>query len=178
MSESKKVELTKEALLADHPSIVEEIRKDFEADFEATSERDSREKELEVKVSDLEAKLEEANKVNDTISGELDEYKVKEKVATKKKMVQDAIDASGLDKSYVSEVFIEDLMKIDDVEDIQARLKDRLALVESAASEITGNGERAVSEDTDEPKEQTGEEAPVWDADEFVNSVKSYKTAF
>ncbi|MEC8945388.1 MAG: hypothetical protein VYD72_03250 [Chloroflexota bacterium] len=178
MSEPKKVEMTKEALLADYPSIVEEIRKDLEADFEASSERDSREKELEAKVSDLEAKLEEANKVNDTISGELDEYKVKEKVATKKKMVQDAIDASGLDKEYVSEVFIDDLMKLDDVEDIQDRLKDRLALVESAAGEITGNGERAVSEDTDEPKEQTEEEAPVWDANEFVNSVKSYKTAF
>jgi hypothetical protein len=169
--EETKVVMTKEALLADYPEIAEELRKDYEADFEAKAEEESSIHEWEAKVEDLEKKLEEATKANDEFKTELDEYKVKEKVEAKRKKVEDAITDSKLDPAFVSEVFIEDLMKVDDETEIQDRIKDRLELVESATGEVSGNGQRTTEDSTTEEQE----DAQTFDMDALVKSIKSYR---
>jgi len=173
MEEKTKVtEMTKDALLAEYPEIAETIRKEIKADFEAKAEEESSIHEWEAKVEDLEKMLEEATKANDSLKTELDEYRVKEVAKAKRKKVEDAITNSNLDPAFVSEVFIEDLMKLNDEKEIQDRLNDRLELVESATGEVSGNGVRT-TEGSVEVEEQA--EAHVFDVEELVKSIKSYK---
>ena len=109
---------------------------------------------------------------NADLTSKVDDYEVKEKAEAKRAAVNQAITNSKLDPDFVSEVFIEDLMKLDDEEQIQARIKDRLELVESATGEVSGNGTR-VSEDSVDDEEQG--DIPVFDTDALVKSMKSYK---
>jgi len=169
---SKVTEMTKEAFLEDYPGIAEELRQDFTADSEAKAETDSSVKDLEDKVDDLEKKLEEATAANAELTSKVDDYEVKEKAEAKRAAVNQAITDSKLDPDFVSEVFIEDLMKLDDEEQIQDRIKDRLELVESATGEVSGNGARATEDSADE--EEQGEQ-PIFDMDALVKSMKQYK---
>jgi hypothetical protein len=174
MEEKTKVtdKMTKEAFLEDYPEIAEELRQDYKVDSDAKTETDASVKELEDKVEGLEKKLEEAADANAELTSKVDDYEVKERAKAKKAAVNQAITDSKLDPDFVSEVFIEDLMKLDDEEQIQARIKDRLELVESATGEVSGNGTR-VSEDSVDDKEQG--DTLVFDTDALVKSMKSYK---
>jgi len=174
--------MTKEAFLADYPDIAEEIRSDAKADYDADNKAADEVNALESKVDDLEKKLEEATKANADLTLKVDDYEVKEKAQAKKVQVKQAIEDSKLDPAFVSEVFIDDLMKLEDEEQIQDRIKDRLELVESATGEVSGNGARATedsTEKTEQDVEVTEEEAeestPSFDTDALVKSMKDYR---
>ena len=177
------VEFTKESFSAQYPNLFEEIRleaqKEVEkniADAEASAAKVAEE---EAKVKNLETKLEEASKEADELRTQLDEFKVKEQVAQKRREVQKAIEDSGLDAQYVSDVFVDDLMKVNEEEEVAKRIADRKQLVESVSGDVTGNGER-VEEDVNEEEEPEAEEvkeeekAPSFDLDSLVKSMKSY----
>ena len=104
---------------------------------------------------------------------------MKEQVAQKRREVQKAIEDSGLDAQYVSDVFVDDLMKVNEEEEVAKRIADRKQLVESVSGDVTGNGER-VEEDVNEEEEPEAEEvkeeekAPSFDLDSLVKSMKTY----
>ena len=178
------VKFTKESFSAQYPTLFEEIRleaqKEVEkniADAEASATKVAEE---EAKVKSLETKLEEASKEADELRTQLDEFKVKEQVAQKRREVQKAIEDSGLDAQYVSDVFVDDLMKVNEEEEVAKRIADRKQLVESVSGEVTGNGER-VEEEVNEENEPESEEVkeeesktPSYDLDSLVKSMKSY----
>ncbi len=180
---NKTVEFTKESFSAQYPNLFEEIRleaqKEVEqqkADAEANAAKVAEE---EAKVKELETKLEEASKEADELRAKVDEFELKEQVANKRREVQKAIEDSGLDAQYVSEVFVEDLMKVDSEEEVANRIADRKQLVESVSGDVTDNGAR-LEEDEDEEVEPEAEEVkeeetkPSVDLDDLVKSMQSY----
>jgi len=183
---NKTVEFTKESFSAQYPNLFEEIRleaqKEVEqqkADAEANAAKVAEE---EAKVKELETKLEEASKEADELRAKVDEFELKEQVANKRREVQKAIEDSGLDAQYVSEVFVEDLMKVDSEEEVANRIADRKQLVESVSGDVTDNGARLeededeeVEPEAEEVKEEEAEEAkPSVDLDDLVKSMQSY----
>jgi len=181
------VEFTTESFSAKYPTLFEEIRLEAQKEVEngiesAKASAELAEKQAD-KVSDLEAKLEEASKEADELRTELDAFKLKEQVAAKRNEVQKAIEDSGLDSQYVSEVFVDDLMKVDSEEEVAKRINDRKQLVESVSGDVTGNGARLeeseeneeVQPETEEVKEEEAVEAkPSYDLEGLVKSMKSY----
>lgn len=184
MSENTNVEFTKESFSAQYPNLFEEIRleaqKELQNDIKSAEESAAKVAEEEAKVKELEAKLEEATNEANELRAKVDEFELKEQVATKRREVQKAIEDSGLDAQYVSEVFVEDLMKVDSEEEVAKRIADRKQLVESVSGDVTGNGARTESDENEEVEpeaEVTESEAPAEDGvnlDDLVKSMKSY----
>ena len=182
---SKTVEFTKESFSAQYPNLFEEIR--LEAQKEIEEQKANAEKqaakvaEEEAKVKSLETKLEEASKEADELRAKVDEFELKEQVASKRREVQKAIEDSGLENSYVSEVFVEDLMKVDSEEEVAKRIADRKQLVESVSGDVTENGARLEEGENEEvqPEAEVKEEeeapaTPEVNLDDLVKSMKSY----
>jgi hypothetical protein len=182
---SKTVEFTKESFSAQYPNLFEEIR--LEAQKEIEEQKANAEKqaakvaEEEAKVKSLETKLEEASKEADELRAKVDEFELKEQVAKKRSGVQKAIEDSGLENSYVSEVFVEDLMKVDSEEEVAKRIADRKQLVESVSGDVTENGARLeegeneeVQPEADDVKEEEAPASPEVNLDDLVKSMKSY----
>ena len=183
---NKTVEFTKESFSAQYPTLFEEIRleaqKEVENSIADAEAQATKVAEEEAKVKELEAKLEEASKEANELRTKVDEFELKEQVANKRREVQKAIEDSGLENSYVSEVFVEDLMKVDSEEEVAKRIADRKQLVESVSGDVTGNGNR-VSEDeaneevepeAEEVKEEEAPATPSFDLDDLVKSMKTY----
>jgi len=168
MSENKT--LTKESLLLEYPEIVEEIRQAAVEEDVKNSERVALVEALENDIKEKDAKLDGIQSENDDLRSKLDDYETREKVSARKARIDTAIAESGLDKEFCSDVFVEDLMKLDEDEAIQARIADRKALVETAHGEITDNGERP---DQVETKESQKTEM-VLDESQFINSIAQY----
>jgi hypothetical protein len=178
MSDTKKADkaFSKETLMVDYPEIYNSIKEEAISDSAKDSETTALIEGLRGEGSGLKDQLEDALKERDSLKTKLDEFETKEKVTSKRKAVMEAIANSGLDKAYISDVFIDDLMKLEEDDDIQVRLQDRKTLVEATQGDITDNGERA-PESAKEKKEEQVEEAsaPTWDASSLVNSVRNYK---
>ena len=184
MDQTTNVEFTKESFSAKYPTLFEEIRleaqKEVESGIEEAKINATQVAEEEAKVKTLEIKLEEASKEADELRTELDEFKVKEQVAAKRNEVQKAIEDSGLDAQYVSEVFVEDLMKVDNGDEVATRIADRKQLVESVSGDVTGNGARSDGEANEEVEPEAVKEVkeevetPSFNLDDLVKSMKSY----
>ena len=172
---NSEVKVTTESLKADYPELYEQIQEQAVANATKDSETESQISELETAKKELEDRLEEASKANDDLRTRLDEFETKEKVESTKKKVNDLIAEHGLEKNFISEVFVEDLMKLDDDEAIVSRIKDRKSLVEKTSGEVTGNGQRQAQESAEEEKEQDPVSEEVSDED-LVKSIKSYTT--
>ena len=162
--------LTKESLLLEYPEIVEEIRQAAVEEDVKNSERVALVEAIENDIKEKDAKLDGIQSENDDLRSKLDDYETREKVSARKARIDTAIAESGLDKEFCSDVFVEDLMKLDEDEAIQARIADRKALVETAHGEITDNGERP---DQVETKESQKTEM-VLDESQFINSIAQY----
>ena len=182
---SKTVEFTKESFSAQYPNLFEEIRLEAQKEMEEqkanAEEQAAKVAEEEAKVSKLETKLEEASKEADELRAKVDEFELVEQVASKRREVQKAIEDSGLDNQYVSEVFVEDLMKVDGEEEVASRIADRKQLVESVSGDVTENGARLeegeneeVQPETEEVTEEEAPASPSVDLDDLVKSMKSY----
>lgn len=186
MSDNTNVEFTKESFSAQYPNLFEEIRLEAQKEIEqqkAEAEANAAKvAEEEAKVKELETKLEEASKEADELRAKVDEFELKEQVANKRREVQKAIEDSGLESSYVSEVFVDDLMKVDSEEEVAKRIADRKQLVESVSGDVTDNGARLeedeneeVEPEADDVKEEEAPASPEVNLDDLVKSMKSYK---
>ena len=182
---STTVEFTKESFSTQYPNLFEEIRLEAQKEMEQqkanAEEQATKVAEEEAKVSKLEAKLEEASKEADELRAKVDEFELVEQVASKRREVQKAIEDSGLENSYVSEVFVEDLMKVDSEEEVAKRISDRKQLVESVSGDVTENGARLeegeneeVQPEADDVKEEEAPASPEINLDDLVKSMKSY----
>lgn len=142
--------LTLEALKEGHPDIVSALKEEFTTQSKNRSEAEKLVSGLEQDIIKLKEDLQEAEKDRDEYKTKVDEFELKNKVAAKKQLVLDKIKESKLEDQHVSDVFIEDLMKIEKTEDIEARITDRKELVESSNGEVTDNGKR--TQETEEQK--------------------------
>jgi hypothetical protein len=183
--DSKTVEFTKESFSAQYPNLFEEIRLEAQKEIEQqkinAEEQATKVAEEEAKVVELETKLEEASKEANELRAKVDEFELVEQVASKRREVQKAIEDSGLDNQYVSEVFVEDLMKVDSEDEVAKRITDRKQLVESVSGDVTDNGARLeegeneeVQPETEEVTEEEAPASPTVDLDDLVKSMKSY----
>lgn len=143
MSDTK---LTKEDLLKDYSDLVTSLKKDWKAQSQEQSKVGELENEVstgKIKVTELEGELQVAKDATDELQVKIDEFELKEKVATRKQKIQDMISESELEKEHVSDIFVKDLLKLDgDDAAIKQRIKDRLALVNSSNGEPTDHGTR------------------------------------
>jgi len=183
--DSKTVEFTKESFSAQYPNLFEEIRLEAQKEIKQqkinAEEQATKVAEEEAKVVELETKLEEASKEANELRAKVDEFELVEQVASKRREVQKAIEDSGLDNQYVSEVFVEDLMKVDSEDEVAKRITDRKQLVESVSGDVTDNGARLeegeneeVQPETEEVTEEEAPASPSIDLDDLVKSMKSY----
>jgi len=166
---NSEVTLTKESFKVDYPDLFEQIREEVVADVEFSSEFDAKISTLEKSKEDLEKKLEETSSANDELRIKLDEFEIKEKIEAKSKKVKGLIEEHELADNFISEVFIEDLMKLEDEEAIVSRIKDRKSLVETQAGEVTGNGQRQAKESTEVEEDPIPGEITEED---LINSIK------
>ncbi len=166
---NSEVTLTKESFRVDYPDLFEQIREEVVADAESNSAVEAKISTLEKSKEDLEKKLEEASEANDELRIKLDEFEIKEKIVAKSKMVKGLIEEHELADNYISEVFIEDLMKLEDEEAIVSRIKDRKSLVETQAGEVTGNGQRQAKESTEVEEDPIPGEITE---DDLIKSIK------
>jgi hypothetical protein len=169
MSEQKA--LTKESLVKDYPALVQELQEAAISEANRNSEDAAVMEGLENELAVKESQTAELQAENDDLRSKLDDYETREKIAARKAKIDQAITESGLDKEFCSDVFVEDLMKLEEDEAIQARIADRKALVETTHGEVTGNGERADQVETKESQETE----QVFDETQFINSIASYK---
>ena len=165
------VKLTKEAFMVEYPDLFNQIKEEAVETAEQSSEVEAKISELNDSKKDLEKKLEEASTVNDELRIKLDEFELKEKVEAKQNMVQSLVKEHGLEQDYVSEVFIEDLMKLEEAEDIVSRIKDRKSLRESTAGEVTGNGQRQTKETKEGEEKEEDSKLEISDED-LISSIK------
>lgn len=165
---SKDGELTLESLRTNHSDLVTQLQEEFKAQMTEESETTDEISSLKGEVGDLKGKLEEAETANTELRTKVDEFELKERVAVKREKIQQAIADSDLDEEHVSEVFVEDLMRLETDEEIQERIKDRISLVQSENGSVTDNGPRKTKTD---PKK--GEGDPEYNEEKLVHEIKN-----
>jgi len=175
-------ELTREALKANRPDLVQEladeIREAIQKEQAGQTAQDLQEQldtangtieEFEGKMADLEGKLKEAERERDEAQAKVDEFQLKEEVQAHKAHVDQLIAESKLDEKdelQVSETFRKGLYKLKEDDDILEKIADRVALIEAAQKPVSGHGQR---QDEDEEETVTeDEETPSYDTNRLV----------
>jgi len=173
-------ELTLSELKSKRPDLVESLETDFSSDAEAEARAQAKENELkegyETKLTESATALKDTEKERDELKVKVEEADAKEAIATRREKVMGLITASDLKKSQISDVFVKDLLVLEDDKDIQARIDDRLNLAkvtesdESEEDEDTGdNGQRSTQ------SVEEDEDTPAFDASKLIKEVKSNK---
>jgi hypothetical protein len=164
-------ELTREALAKERPDLVQavqdEAREAIQKEQAGETAQDLQDKlteaeksntELSGKLETAETALTEANREKDELKVWKDDQELKDKVSAKKAEVDGMIAESELADEHVSDVFREDLYKIEESEEITKRIADRIAIVKGSVPAVSGHGQRTEGED-DEPPVQESEKS-------------------
>ena len=100
----------------------------------------------QIKAKDKE--IVEAKDKNSELEKELDEIKVAEAFADKKAKINKQISESKLPKDAVTDVWVNDLMKLEDIEEgatvedqVKERITDRTTLINKESGKVKGSGE-------------------------------------
>ena len=147
--ESMSDKLTLGALKENHSDLVKTLKEEWKTESKEAG-----------KIAELESTLEEQVTANETLTEDLktakkdhgklqtkiDEFELKDKIVVKREKVQIMLSESDLDKENISDIFIKDLMKLED-EEIQERIKDRQTLIEDSNGEVNSNGLRKRKKD-------------------------------
>ncbi len=170
LKENKRMDL--QTLKTEHPELVKVILKEaqkadnvvkLEVDLEKsktdlqeasdkvdelTKANKTEAKDLNKKIEDLEKELTEAKDKNSELEKELDEIKVAEAFADKKAKINKQISESKLPKDAVTDVWVNDLMKLEDIEEgatvedqVKERITDRTTLINKESGKVKGSGE-------------------------------------
>ncbi|HDZ15652.1 hypothetical protein LCGC14_0570310 [marine sediment metagenome] len=148
--------ILKEAQKADNVVKLEADLDKFKTDLQEASDKvdkltqtnKDQAKDLNKKIEDLGKELTEAKDKNSEIEKELDEIKVAEAFADKKAKINKQISESKLPKDAITDVWVNDLMKLEDIEEgatvegqVKERITDRITLINKKSGEIKGSGE-------------------------------------
>lgn len=165
----QKPTLTLESLKSDYPELVSAIetaaKNSAEKELEAASKAEEEIQGLKDTIKAKEAEIDALTKEKDNLTSKVDDFEAKEAATEKRKKVDQLIKESELSDEFVTETFINDLMKFEKEEDMKTRIEERVNLVQSATTGVTGNGERPI-------KETSGSEVEEPDDDALVASIK------
>ena len=192
IEEGKMEKLTLESLKAEHGGIVAALLEEFKLGNETgqvktdLTEAQGKITSLEKEKETLESKIAEQDKAIKKLEGELQETKTKldekelaEKVIEKKQKINELITEAKLPKEAVSEIFVANLMAIEEYKDgekvvtveeqAKAMLKDRQDLINTKSGRVTGSGDEFVgSKKIDDATEEVTEA----DVDDFSKKMK------